>query len=296
MPVRPLLQADLPAAASFAERARARDPLIEPFATSLPALWKSERARRDLFLLAEEKGQACGVSFALMREPGQLELYAAVDPRERRRGVGKALLKPVLEVALREKLSLRASTRSLAAGGGFLTAHRFEPDSRALLLERSATPPPLPPATIRSLDLRTEGDRELLLSLSAGAYAEAPGNIRWSASDLARFDASSSVVLVAEHEGAPAAYLASREVGEALAIEEMGTLPAARRKGLARALIASALRRTSARAAVAWVDAANTAAVALYRALDFREKGARATYVRAAAKPKKEPAPIVTPA
>ena len=118
----------------------------------------------------------------------------------------------------------------------------------------------------------------MVARLSAEAM---PDEVRLSSNEYARLD----MALIADMHGEPAAYLCGSLRGGALTIEEVGTLPAARRRGLAKGLVAEALRRTAARVAQLAVDESNVAARALYRSLDFTEKSARTSYVRPAPPP-----------
>ncbi|HXN83407.1 MAG TPA: GNAT family N-acetyltransferase, partial [Myxococcales bacterium] len=116
--VRPFAQRDLERAAAFGERARAEDQSVEPFSQALAALVRGPRALLPLWRVAEgEDGTLSGISFVALREQAMdpsgaaatrgrgrssAELYVAVLPSRRRRGVGRALVAPALEWAERQ--------------------------------------------------------------------------------------------------------------------------------------------------------------------------------------------------
>jgi ribosomal protein S18 acetylase RimI-like enzyme len=274
--VRPFQSADLPAAARLAVRLRAEDPSVEPFGDALQRLWNGPRARRLLWRLAElDGGELCGLLFALTRQAGDVDVYGAVAPARRQTGIGSRLLEPALGAAERDRLALHAQVREPSAGRAFLESHGFRLEGRTLLLERRADPPHRGPASIRALQIADRQDRELLLSLSAEAYAGLAEAFPLTSDDLDRFAPPAGLVLVAALDGPPAAYLAARTAAGTLAIEEIGTLPGARRRGLAGALLAEALARTGARVATLAVDEDNAAARAFYAAHRFAQVATR---------------------
>ena len=279
MSVRLFHERDLDTAASFAAKVREGDPTTEPFADALPSLWSSARAHRELWRAAKSGAEMMGMSFALDRD-GALELYVVVSPEHRRKGLGSKLLRPALEAAARDRVTLLADTRAPAVGGAFLAAHGFAATARVQLLERHGSELPAAPVRVRALDVRDPADEKLLIALSQAAFAGQPGDFRLTSNDVRRLAAPEAVALVAELDGAAVGHLVGRRLGSALAIEELGTLPAHRRRGLARGLVAAALRRTSARASAVWVDQSNTAAVALYRSLGFLQTVTRVKYER----------------
>jgi ribosomal protein S18 acetylase RimI-like enzyme len=263
--IREFQRGDLPIAIALAERLRALDASVEPFAERLAALFDSPRARRELWRIAP-----AGVSFAVERAPGELQIYGAVEPAWRRRSIGSALFEPILASGR----ALCATVREPCAhGAAFLAHHGFAPAGRTLLLARAGPPPIVARARIRALEPALAEDCELVARLSAEA---APDGIRLSSNEYAGAD----LLLVAELDGAPAAYLSGALRGGALVIEDIGTLGGARRRGLARALFAAALERSGARQCQLAVEEANAPARALYRSLGFTESGARAIYSR----------------
>jgi ribosomal protein S18 acetylase RimI-like enzyme len=279
----PFAEADLPAAARLAERLRQRDPHVEPLADRLAELWRSERARRELWRLLLDGAVPSGLAIALERGPGALDVYAAVAPSLRRRGLGTRLLRPALDAAARDRLALHAALPEGAPGRAFLESLGFGVAGRSLLIEaRGPLPSPSAGVQVLELDPRQEADRAALTALSADAFAGQPGTFPLSTNDLLGLAPPAGLLLVAARGGTPAAHLVARRLGEGLVVEEVGTLPKARRQGLARALLAEAQRRTGARALLLAVDEANAPAAALYRSLGFRQVGARLRLIRPA--------------
>ena len=84
--VRPFVEDDLVALADFCERARERDPGIEPFAQRLQVIATGPRALLELWRVAEgEDGALHGLSFAAVREqrpPPKPKAGEASAPRE----------------------------------------------------------------------------------------------------------------------------------------------------------------------------------------------------------------------
>lgn len=276
MNVRPFQNDDLPAATRLAARLRAEDASVEPFGDALQRLWNGPRARRLLWRLAElDGGEPCGLLFALTRQAGDVDLYGAVAPSRRRTGIGSQLLEPALGAAARDRLALHAQVREPSTGRAFLESHGFRIEGRTLLLERRAEPPARRSAALRALDLADRRDRELLLSLSAEAYAGLAEAFPLTSGDLDRFSPPAGIVLVGSEDGSPSSYLAARIGGGTLAIEEIGTIPAARRRGLAGALLAEALARSGARAATLAVDEGNAAARSFYAEHRFAQVASR---------------------
>lgn len=138
--------------------------------------------------------------------------------------------------------------------------------------------PPRPPTSIRAA--RGE-DLEALAALEAAAFGAEAWSLRLVADELA---APGALVLVAG-SGPPAAYACFRRppgggAGEAELLR-VAVSPAARRRGLASALLAAGLERLRAEGAAAClleVAAGNEAAIALYRRLGFRTEGRRPRY------------------
>lgn len=93
-----------------------------------------------------------------------------------------------------------------------------------------------------------------------------------------------SALVAATSAGGPAeGFVLWRTLGDEAEILSIGVVPAARRRGVAEAMMAAALedaRSEGLRAMFLDVDSANEAARALYRKLDFYEVGRRRRYYR----------------
>ena len=267
--VRKFARADVAAAARFCDAARALNPEVEPFGQRLGIISSLERAQLQLWRVAcDEGGAVQGIAFAALREwpEGRAhDLYCAVHPALRRQGIGRALCEPTLAC----DVPVRARVRDGAVPGrAFLAALGFVHRSAQLALRRAGArlePPPLPSLRIRAARPR---DANILTALAHDAWARVPDAFLSRADDFARlFSAEARLVLLAEWEGRPAAYLAAAQIGGALGIEELAVLPQFRRMGIARALLVHALRDGS--AALLSVSESNLEARALYASLGF---------------------------
>jgi ribosomal protein S18 acetylase RimI-like enzyme len=286
--VRELVRADLAAVAEFCQRARAMDPLIEPFAQRLPIIAEGPRALLDLWRVAQdEEGAVQGVAFAALREERSsggadrtiADLYAAVAPELRRHGLGRALCGPVIEWAAGHGATLRARVRDDAsAGRAFLSTLGFAQTSGQLTLAWSACriePPALPGLSVRRLGPDDAlGDLE---RLSDEAWSGAPGSFETRSDEIAQLVAEEGrLVLLAEAERRAVGYLSAVWLGRTLAIEEVAVLPEFRRMGIGRALLSAAL--PGAAHAVLSVVESNQPARALYRSFGFAVSARRLVY------------------
>jgi ribosomal-protein-alanine N-acetyltransferase len=304
--VRPFAPRDLERAAALGERARAEDQSVEPFSQALAALVRGPRALLPLWRVAEgEDGTLSGISFVALREqapdpPGpaatrgrgrsSAELYVAVLPSRRRRGLGRALVAPALEWAEWQAgvgqvpVALRARVRDApAAAGGreFLRTLGFRPVSAQLSLTWAGRAPltrtgaQLALHSGAQLALRLVDARDLVGAAELGrlandAWAGAPDAFETRADDLSRALAEPGrLVLLARFGDEGAGYLSAVRRGSALAIEEVAVLPGMRRRGIGRALVERALREARPACALLAVDEANRAARALYESLGF---------------------------
>jgi ribosomal-protein-alanine N-acetyltransferase len=89
--------------------------------------------------------------------------------------------------------------------------------------------------------------------------------------------------LVAEEAGAVLGYLVARTAGDEAEVLDVAVDPAARGRGIGRALLADALRglrERGARRAYLEVRESNTVALGLYQSLGFRPVGRRRGYYR----------------
>jgi len=275
--VRPFATRDLPAAARFCDRARALDPGIEPFSRGLATLATSARARLDLWRVAPESDEElCGIAFAALREGGSasgppwLEVYAAVAPPRRRKGIGSALCSAILA----EPAGLRSRVHEDSVEGrAFLHALGFKDKSvqLSMLWSSRAIEERLAPS-IRVRKLRPK-DASILEGLVRDAWAGTPEAFSSRPGDLAHLFAEGQTALLAEVSHRPVGYLSGAWLGRALAIEEVAVLPRYRRTGVGRALVVEAIRDAS--HAMLTVAESNHAARALYHSLGFAASARR---------------------
>jgi ribosomal-protein-alanine N-acetyltransferase len=123
-------------------------------------------------------------------------------------------------------------------------------------------------------------DLELLAALHAACFADA-----WSARSLAAMLAAPGtfglLALAAEDE--PAGFVLVRGAADEAEILSLGVLPAARRRGVGRRLLAAAIARLAAagvRRLLLEVAESNEAARALYAGAGFSQVGRRPGYYR----------------
>src|SRR5690242_11828801 len=279
--VRRFAPADVAAAARFCAAARALDPEIEPFGQRLGAIATLGRAQLQLWRVAcDRTGAVQGIAFAALRESARgraCDLYCAVHPALRRQGVGRALCEP----ALASDVTVRARVRDGAGPGrAFLAALGFSQISAQLTLRRAGhrvEPPLLPELRIRAARPR---DAKIMMALAAEAWAGVRDAFLTRSDDVAQLVSEGGrLVLLAEWQRQPAAYLAAAQLGGALAIEELAVLPRFRRMGIGRALLSQALRDGS--AAVLSVGEDDAGARALYGSLGFETAGRRLVMERA---------------
>jgi ribosomal-protein-alanine N-acetyltransferase len=117
----------------------------------------------------------------------------------------------------------------------------------------------------------------VLAAIHAEAFDQA-----WTASDIHQLLSSpGAFALVAEEEGAPLGFILARTAADEGEILTLATLPEARRRGLARALMTSAAdlaRQRGALRLLLEVAETNAAARALYDALGYETVGHRRGY------------------
>lgn len=123
---------------------------------------------------------------------------------------------------------------------------------------------------------------EAFAALHASAFTLPPP---WSARDFAGFLADPTCLLETAQEGRVLqGFALLRVAGDEAELLTLAIAPEARRKGLARRLLAQGLARAQARGATRCfleVAADNSAALALYRVAGFAEVGQRRGYYRA---------------
>lgn len=140
-----------------------------------------------------------------------------------------------------------------------------------------------PSATPGSIRLATAGDLDALAALETACFGGEAWSHRLITEEL---EASTALVLVTEGpEARPPepslAYAAFRRAADEAELLRVATAPAARRRGLAAALLAAGLERLRAEGAAACfleVEAGNAPAIALYRRLGFVPSGRRSRY------------------
>ncbi len=125
----------------------------------------------------------------------------------------------------------------------------------------------------------TAGELDRLAELHAACFDEA-----WDADAFATLLAMPGAFALLAEEPArdiPSGFLMIRGVGDEAEIITLGVLPARRRKGLARDLLAGGVKEAVSRGArrlFLEVAADNDAALALYHAAGFTQVGRRADY------------------
>ena len=288
MTVREMAPGDLVRAAEFCERARAADSSIEPFGSRLGAIAKGPRALFSLWRIARETDAAVeGIAFVALREPrseprirpAKADLYAAVAPGFRRKGVGRELCAPALQWAAREGATLRARVLDGAfAGQAFLTNLGFRQTSAQLLLTWSR--PRIGESTNTSVRVKQVAVGEALPQLerlSRDAWAGAPDRVATGSDELAQLSREAGrLTLIAEMGGSAVGYLSGIWLGKTLGIDEIAVLPESRRKGIGWALLRTSVR--DATNAVLSVMDTNRAALALYRSFGFTQSARRLVY------------------
>lgn len=301
--VRPFALEDLDALGEFCEEARALDAGIEPFAHRLGLIATGPRALLPLWRVAEGEDRVLyGLSFTALREArGEpaargdrarsegprttLEFYAAVHPRLRRQGLGRALCEAAVEFVLQspEPAALRTRVRDsaeAAPGRAFLAALGFAETAAQLQLawngRSSPEEPQLPALKLRRATAADPKAAKDLQRLSDEAWAGAPDSFATRADEIAQlFGEQGRLVLIAESEGRAIGYLSGIWLGKTLGIEEVAVLPDFRRAGVGRALLCRALGQEKAAHAVLSVSEANKPARALYRSLGFSQAARR---------------------
>jgi tRNA threonylcarbamoyl adenosine modification protein YeaZ len=186
----------------------------------------------------------------------------------------------------------------LAKGGGFQRARVSDLPDAARIAAAAAdlTPGDEPPQPVylrpsgAELPARTRNEisivdagpehAEILSALQAECFAE-----DWSAVDIARILALPGAVALlafaASEPDRPAGFALARRAADEAEIISIGTVPASRRRGIAKRLVgrlADILIGAGARALFIEVAAGNTAARALYEALGFTAAGVRKGY------------------
>ncbi len=120
--------------------------------------------------------------------------------------------------------------------------------------------------------LADTSDARLLASLHAECFAEA-----WSAESIAALLGTPGAFAVAAQDG----FILMRVAGDESEVLTLGVTPAARRRGIASALVLEAAKYAAelgAERVFLEVNATNLPAIALYKRLGFAEVGRRKAY------------------
>lgn len=311
--VRGFTLADLPATRALCDRLRAADPCVEPFGERLAELAEGPRALTSLWRVAQRAGGTLhGICFAALREESaartSVELYAAVMPAVRRRGLGSQLLAPVIAWA-RERsggaarlpaapvapvapvpVALRTRVPDLPEAHGtqrFLAALGFSRTGVQLSLRGSCQRAPAtrvdPALSVRPLDPRDPAAVFAFSGLSEAAWEGSPDAFPAREGEAARAAADPGrLILLAVHGREAAGYLSALRLDGALAIDGVAVLPRFRRRGIGRELVVAALRASAGRcrSALLAVREDNLSARALYRSLGFEMSGRRFMFER----------------
>ena len=268
--VRPFRLEDLDAAARFCDAARALDGAVEPFGQRLGVIATGSRADLALWRVAAgEDGGLYGLAFCARRDARTqpvFDFYAAVQPSQRRQGLGRALSEP----AVTSGATLRVRVRDDApTGRAFAKALGFVETGAQLSLQWLSGKLEVPALPALRLRRATARDEPVLQKLSNDAWAESADLLSRPDEIAQIFGEQGRLLLLAESDGKSMGYLSAVQLGKTLGIEEVAVLPAFRRMGIGRALVVRALSETP--AAVLSVAESNVPARALYRSLGFRQ-------------------------
>jgi mycothiol synthase len=238
-------------------------------------------------VLAYQSDELAGYAHTLAYGDSQARRVSCelvVEPTYRRRGIGSALLRKVIEHAKSQhatSLGLWAYNDSKASQH-LARSFSLSPERRLLHMHRHSEAPPAAPtplsASVRPL---RAGEEETLLALNNRIFEGHPENGSWTLEDLkARqeqtwFDAAD--VLMLEEDGALAGFcwLKIEERGEEGRVGEIyviGNTPEFRGRGLGRYLLSAGLQHLSRRnvnVIAVYVDQSNDAGVSLYHSFEF---------------------------
>lgn len=222
--------------------------------------------------LLTDKSVAVGY---LQWQPQHGTAQLLVDPAQRRRGIGSALL---TELAARTTPELWAFG-DLSPARGFAAAHALVPIRTLLMMSRPLTgiqPPTVPEGvTLRGY---TDADADELLAVNAAAFAHHPEQGALDATGLARRTAEDwfdpdGLILAFDADGLAGFHWTKTEhgVGEVYVV---GVDPRAQGRGYGRLLLDAGLSHLAAkglRAVELYVDAADRIAVRMYERAGFAE-------------------------
>ncbi len=226
---------------------------------------------------------------------GYAQLYPAdstaelvVDPVQRHRAYGRALLRALLRTAGRRELRVWAHGQ-LPAATALAASMGFERARELFQLRRPLAGPPLPepaaPAGVAVRRFRPVEDDERWVELNRRAFATHPEQGRWTLDDLRLrmaepwFDATGFFLAADESDGRLLGFHwtkvhgSDEDTGEPIGeVYVLGVDPAAQGRGLGKFLTLVGLHHLRDRGlgrVLLYVDADNRAAVEVYRKLGF---------------------------
>lgn len=238
-------------------------------------------------ILAYESDELVGYAHTLAygdSENRRVSCELVVEPDQRQRGIGSALLGEVIEHANSQHArSLDIWAYNDTEGSRhFARSFSLSPHRRLLHMHRHGGEPPTlsvpPSASIRSL---REGEEGALLTLNNRIFEGHPENGSWTIEDLAArqaqpwFDATDVLMLEMDGTLAGFCWLKIEERGEDGRVGEIyviGTAPEFRRQGLGRYLLSAGLQHLSRRevdTVAIYVEESSDTAVNLYRSFEF---------------------------
>jgi len=280
--IRPYRERDAEAVVRMYAQAYESDRTLGKISASDWARYAAASDPASAFRLAWAGDHVAGLLTSSRRaEQGLRHIRIVVDPAERRRGIGDALL------AAAAQLDGGALSLQTLCPGTWTAARAFYEHAGFRLVEEElsmrAEAPRVEARDVAGLLLRPaeDGDVAHLAALHNEAYEGTRSFVRY---DDARMRAvlsdDDARVLVATRDGAIVGYCHYEPSGVTVHVESLVTAGATRRRGIGRRLMAASL--ADAARATLTVDADNEAAVGLYRALGFVESGRSFRYARPA--------------
>jgi len=241
-------------------------------------------------ILAYESDELVGYAHTLCygdSEVRRVSCELVVEPDQRQRGIGSALLREVIDHATgQDARSLDVWAYNDTEGGRHLArSFSLSPQRRLLHMHRHPGEPPTlpvpPSASVRPL---RGGEEEALLALNNRIFEGHPENGSWTMEDLAARQAQpwfgAKDVLMLDVDGVLAGFcwLKIEERGEEGRVGEIyviGNAPEFRGRGLGRYLLSAGLQHLSRRevdTVAVYVEESNHAAVSLYHSFKFHHQ------------------------